>query len=69
MALATALDVVEPIDGRMVIDVTCNAIDEQHAEVIGAAVEAVKDAGSTPSAIGHFSCTSAALSESSPKFP
>jgi malate dehydrogenase (oxaloacetate-decarboxylating) len=28
----------------MVIDVTCNAIDEQHAELIGSAVEAVKDA-------------------------
>jgi len=42
--LVTALDVVEPIDGRMVIDVTCNAIDEQHAELIGSAVEAVKDA-------------------------
>ena len=37
--LVTALDVVEPIDGRMVIDVTCNATDEQHAELIGTSVE------------------------------
>jgi malate dehydrogenase (oxaloacetate-decarboxylating) len=42
--LVTALDVVEPIDGRMVIDVTCNATDEQHAELIGSSVEAVKGA-------------------------
>ncbi|MGH3733129.1 MAG: NAD-dependent malic enzyme [Acidimicrobiales bacterium] len=42
--LVTALDVVEPIDGRMVIDVTCNATDELHAELIGSAVEAVKRA-------------------------
>lgn len=42
--LVTALDVVEPIDGRMVIDVTCNATDEHHAEQIEAVVEAVKGA-------------------------
>ncbi len=42
--LVTALDVVEPIEGRMVIDVTCNATDEEHAEVLGSTVEAVKGA-------------------------
>ena len=35
--LVMALDVVEPIEGRMVVDVTCNAVDEGHAEVIKAA--------------------------------
>jgi len=39
--LVTALDIGEPIEGRMVIDVTCNAIDEGHAEVLGATVDAV----------------------------
>jgi malate dehydrogenase (oxaloacetate-decarboxylating) len=42
--LVTALDIVEPIDGRMVIDVTCNATDEGHAEVLGATVDAVEGA-------------------------
>jgi malate dehydrogenase (oxaloacetate-decarboxylating) len=42
--LVTALDVVEPIEGRMVIDVTCNAIDDEHAEVLGATVDSVKGA-------------------------
>lgn len=39
--LVTALDVVEPIEGRMVIDVTCNATDEEHAKVLGTTVDAV----------------------------
>jgi malate dehydrogenase (oxaloacetate-decarboxylating) len=39
--LVTALDVVEPVDGRMVIDLTCNASDEGHAEVLRARVEEV----------------------------
>jgi malate dehydrogenase (oxaloacetate-decarboxylating) len=42
--LVTALDVVEPIEGRLVIDVTCNASDEGHAEVLGATVNAVEGA-------------------------
>jgi malate dehydrogenase (oxaloacetate-decarboxylating) len=42
--LVTALDVVEPIEGRMVIDVTCNATDEGHAEVLGATVDSVDGA-------------------------
>jgi malate dehydrogenase (oxaloacetate-decarboxylating) len=42
--LVTALDIVEPIEGRMVIDVTCNASDEGHAEVLGATVDAVEGA-------------------------
>ena len=39
--LVTALDVVEPIEGRMVVDLTCNAIDDEHAEKLRAAVDAV----------------------------
>lgn len=42
--LVTALDVVEPIEGRLVIDVTCNATDEGHAEILGATVNAVEGA-------------------------
>ncbi len=42
--LVTALDVVEPIEGHTVIDVTCNASDEGHAEVLRGAVEAVDGA-------------------------
>ena len=42
--LVTALDVVEPIDGHMVVDVTCNASNEDHASVLGQVVEAVAGA-------------------------
>ena len=42
--LVTALDVVEPIDGRMVVDVTCNASNEDHAAVLGDVVGAVPGA-------------------------
>ena len=42
--LVTALDVVEPIDGRMVVDVTCNASNEEHAAVLGDVVGAVPGA-------------------------
>jgi malate dehydrogenase (oxaloacetate-decarboxylating) len=42
--LVMALDVVEPIEGRMVVDVTCNATDEDHAEVLKAAVDVVDGA-------------------------
>ena len=42
--LVTALDVVEPIEGHTVIDVTCNASDEGHAEVLRGAVDGVDGA-------------------------
>ena len=42
--LVTALDVVEPIGGRMVVDLTCNAIDEDHAEILRASVDALDGA-------------------------
>ncbi len=42
--LVTALDVGEPIDGRMVVDVTCNASNEDHAETLGRVVGAVPGA-------------------------
>ena len=42
--LVTALDVVEPIEGHMVIDITCNASDEGHANQLGAQVDAVNGA-------------------------
>jgi len=42
--LVTALDVVEPIEGRMVVDLTCNASDETHAEKLRASVDEVKGA-------------------------
>ena len=42
--LVTALDVVEPVDGRMVVDLTCNAIDDAHAELLRATVDAVAGA-------------------------
>jgi malate dehydrogenase (oxaloacetate-decarboxylating) len=40
----TALDVVEPSAKRMVVDITCNAIDDGHAELLKAAVDAVEGA-------------------------
>ncbi len=42
--LVTALDVVEPIEGRMVVDLTCNASNDEHAEKLRAAVDAVDGA-------------------------
>src|SRR5665213_2552822 len=42
--LVTALDVVEPIAGRMVVDLTCNAIDEGHAEILRASVDVLDGA-------------------------
>ena len=42
-AAITALDVVESFIDRIVIDVTCNAINESHAEEIAAAIEKHKD--------------------------
>ena len=42
-ASITALDVVESNLDKVVIDVTCDAIDAEHAELITAAISAVKD--------------------------
>jgi malate dehydrogenase (oxaloacetate-decarboxylating) len=39
--VVTALDVVEPNGRRMVVDITCNAIDDEHAELLKAEVELV----------------------------
>ena len=36
--LVTALDVGEPIEGRMSVDLTCNAIDDDHADALRRAV-------------------------------
>lgn len=35
--VVTALDVVEPDGKHMVIDITCNAVDDGHAELLKAA--------------------------------
>ncbi|MFI5035628.1 MAG: NAD-dependent malic enzyme [Acidimicrobiales bacterium] len=37
--LLTALDIGEPSEGRMVVDLTCNAIDDAHAEALRTAVD------------------------------
>lgn len=42
--LVTALDVVEPIEGRMIVDLTCNATDEDHAQRLGTSVDEVEGA-------------------------
>ncbi len=39
--LVTALDVIEPIGGRMIVDLTCNASDDEHADRLRSAVEAL----------------------------
>ena len=39
--LVTALDVTEPIEGRMVVDMTCNASNDEHAEKLRASVDSV----------------------------
>ncbi|MGH7175495.1 MAG: NAD(P)-dependent malic enzyme [Minisyncoccia bacterium] len=36
--LVTALDVGEPLEGRMTVDLTCNAIDDAHADALRRAV-------------------------------
>ncbi len=49
--LVTALDIGEPSEGKMVVDLTCNAIDDAHAEALrravtelsGARVQAMSD--------------------------
>ena len=40
----TALDVVEPNESRMTVDLTCNAIDDGHSGLLRAAVDAVDGA-------------------------
>jgi malate dehydrogenase (oxaloacetate-decarboxylating) len=42
-AAITALDVVESVLDRVVIDVTCDAIDAEHAEAITTALSANKN--------------------------
>src|ERR1039458_5380816 len=42
--VVTALDVVEPNGRRMVVDITCNAIDDGHAGLLRNAVDAVAGA-------------------------
>ncbi len=42
--LVTALDISEPIEGKMIVDLTCNATDDQHAQVLEDAVNAVDGA-------------------------
>jgi malate dehydrogenase (oxaloacetate-decarboxylating) len=43
-AVITALDTIESRAGHLVVDVTCNAIDEAHADALTAAVEALEGA-------------------------
>ena len=42
--LVTALDISEPIEGKMIVDLTCNATDDQHAQILEDAVNAVEGA-------------------------
>ena len=42
--LVTAVDVAEPIEGKMIVDLTCNASDDDHALRLEAAVNAVEGA-------------------------
>ncbi len=42
--LVTALDVADPIGGKMIVDLTCNASDDEHARQLEAAVNAVEGA-------------------------
>ena len=42
--LVTALDVAEPIEGKMIVDLTCNASDDDHAQQLKSAVDAVDGA-------------------------
>ena len=42
--LVTALDVADPIGGRMIVDLTCNASDDDHAQRLEAAVNGVDGA-------------------------
>jgi malate dehydrogenase (oxaloacetate-decarboxylating) len=40
----TALDVVEPNESRMIIDLTCNAVNDEHSALLRTAVEQVEGA-------------------------
>ena len=40
----TALDVVEPNAKHMIVDITCNAVDDGHAELLKAAVDGIEGA-------------------------
>jgi malate dehydrogenase (oxaloacetate-decarboxylating) len=42
--LVTALDISEPIEGKMIVDLTCNSSDDQHAQALLDAVNAVEGA-------------------------
>lgn len=42
--LVTALDVIDPIGGKMIVDLTCNASDDDHAARLETAVNAVEGA-------------------------
>ena len=42
--LVTALDVADPIGGKMIVDLTCNASDDDHAQRLEAAVNAIDGA-------------------------
>ncbi len=42
--LVTALDIGEPLEGHMIVDLTCNAIDDAHAEALQKAVDALPGA-------------------------
>lgn len=42
--LVTAVDVAEPIEGKMIVDLTCNASDDDHALRLETAVNAVEGA-------------------------
>jgi malate dehydrogenase (oxaloacetate-decarboxylating) len=42
--LLTALDVAEPVEGRMIVDLTCNASNDDHAGRLEAAVNAIEGA-------------------------
>ena len=46
--LVTALDIGEPSEGRMVVDLTCNAIDDGHADALRRAVDELQGAKVLP---------------------
>src|SRR5579872_1469970 len=42
--LVTALDIGEPSEGKMIVDLTCNAIDDAHADALRRAVDELSGA-------------------------
>ena len=60
----TALDVAESHADRLVVDVTCDASDVDHADVITEALNRVEVRGSARSATAPSCCTWAARSRS-----